>query len=165
MPTTPALRGLLAFALILTLFLVLVACGQAPATPSVSPSEGRPASAPQLAPVPLPSPAGETTAVHQPDGTFLFTPGSARVLAGVLYSYVAMTHCGFTPTTIDFDGSFWTVANAAGGEGNPPPGIGNPEDAGTIALLGPNEAVFTSQSGILVPLRRAEGPQVGFPCD
>ena len=39
------------------------------------------------------------------------------------------------------------------------------EDSGTITLVGPNEAIFTSRGGIRVPLVRVEGPQEGFPCD
>lgn len=176
MPMIPTLRRVIAITPILTSVLLLAAAcaNQSPTTPasppasaSVAPSAAATAStgAAPVPAIPLPSPFGESTSVRQPDGTFLFTPGSGRVGGGVLYRYVAFTHCGFTPTTFDFDGSFWTVANAAGGTANAPAGIGNPEDVGTIALVGPNEAVFTSSSGILVPLIRADGPQAGFPCD
>ena len=156
---------------------VSAACnyGSNPFEPSASeppPGSTEEASSPNLslpsgggAVQPLPPPVGEAQAVQQPDGTFRFTPVSAPVVAGVLYEYVAFTHCGFTPTTFDFDGSFW-AAQAPGGEGaNPPAGIDNPEDTGTIALVGPHQAVFTSRGGIIVPLLRVEGQQAGFPCD
>lgn len=158
---------------------VAVACsyGSNPFEPSASEpprASTNPASPPGLAVPsaggavrPLPPPIGEAQAVQQPDGTFRFQPVSAPVVAGVLYEYAAFTHCGFTPTTFDFDGSFWRpVAPAPAGQGaNPPAGIDNPEDVGTIALVSPNQAVFTSRGGIIVPLVRVEGPQEGFPCD
>ena len=177
MPTMSAFRAVFAVTLVVVLFGLLAACGSRTAAPSGSPSGSAPTtppatraeetSGPPAAALPLPSPVGESSAVQQPDGTFLLTPVSARIRGGVLYQYVAFTHCGFTPTTFDFDGSFWTVVNGAGegGGANPPAGIGNPEDTGTIALVGPNEAVFTAQSGMLVALARSDGPQTGFPCD
>ena len=181
MPTNPARR--IARALTLVLFgSLVVACGGPTASSPASGGTGGPAgsgspipvASPALSAIPvepqlMPSPAGESGMVQQPDGSFLFTPVSARIRGGVLYTYVAFTHCGFTPTTFDFDGSFWRVSNAAGAEpgaaANPPAGIGNPEDQGTIVLVSPTDAVFTSQSGILVPLARVDGPQAGFPCD
>lgn len=131
------------------------------ATPPAVPASVAPGTA-----QPLPSPVGEYRPVKQADGSFRFEPISARVQAGVLYAYEALTHCGFTATTFDFDGSFWAPVNpAAEGAPNPPPGIGNPVDEGSIGLAGPDEAVFRSASGILVPLRRVVGPVDTFLCD
>lgn len=129
----------------------------APATASSSSPSG---------PLALPSPRADPGFVKQPDGSFAFQPLSARIVAGAVYAYTAFTHCGLTPTTFDFDGSFWDVAVAGeSGQLNPPAGFGNPEDGGTIVLVAPNEAIFTSSSGIAVPLVRADGPRSGFPCD
>jgi hypothetical protein len=181
MPTKPALRGVRALTVVLLGSLLAVACGPTATSPTAAASAGPagsrssvPAATPALSANPvepqlMPSPVGESGMVQQPDGSFLFTPVSARIRGGVLYAYVAYTHCGFTPTTFDFDGSFWRVANAGAAEpgaaANPPAGIGNPEDQGTVVLVSPTDAVFTSQSGILVPLVRVDGPQAGFPCD
>jgi hypothetical protein len=176
----PSPAGIVRRSASLLVALALVACGSPAATVAPSGACGSSASmsagcatpaataGPAEAVVePLPSPVGQAGAVQQPDGTFLFQPISARVVPGVAYAFSAFTHCGFTPTTFDFDGSFWRPATAptAGQDANPPAGIDNPEDAGAITLVGPNEAVFTSHRGIRVPLVRVDGQQQGFPCD
>ena len=149
----------------LLVIVAVTACGSA-AIPGETSSGGAGSQLPAVV-EPLPSPVGEAGAVQQPDGSFSIAPVSARVVPGVVYAFSAFTHCGFTPTTFDFDGSFWrpAVAPAAGQGANPPAGIENPDDVGTIALVGPNEAVFTSHRGIRVPLIRVDGQQQGFPCD
>jgi hypothetical protein len=90
----------------------------------------------------------------------MFTPSSARVLPGVVYRFTIFTHCGVTPTLFDFDGSYWDpVAEVT-------PTLPEPEDAGTIQLVGPDEAVYTTSEGAVIGLRRA--PPVGregFPFD
>lgn len=140
---------------LLSVLATIVACNDVQQSPSTN-----------RFPVAMPSPPGEQVRVRQPDGSVKLEPASARAEPGVTYSYLAFTHCGFTKETFDFDGSFWSVVGVVdGGQGNPPRGIGNPEDQGTIVLSAPDRAVFTSQSRILVPLDRVAGPVTVFGCD
>jgi hypothetical protein len=150
---------LTAIALLSFIATTVVACNDAQRSPSQS-------AEPNRVPLALPSPRGEQVRIPQPDGSVKLEPASARVVAGVTYTYLAFTHCGFTKETFDFDDSFWRpVGVGEGGQGNPPPGIGNPEDQGTIVLSAPDRAIFTSASGILVPLDRVIGPVTVFGCD
>ena len=108
----------------------------------------------------LPSPAAPANSVRQPDGTFLLVPSSTRILPGAVYRFTLFTHCGVTPTSFDFDGSYWDQVAAI------TPTLADPEDVGTIQLVGPEEAVFTTSEGAVIGLRRAPpGGREGFPCD
>lgn len=120
-----------------------------------------------IEPQPLPAPVGEAEMRQVRPGEFEIAPVSASVTIGVPYAFEVYTHCGFTPTSFDFDGTFWTVVGPSDdGSANPPAGIGNPEDAGVIVLRSPGEAAWTSAAGIEVALvRAAPGPVVAFPCD
>ena len=114
----------------------------------------------------LPPPIGVQVPVNVGPGEVRLRAVSARVLPGVVYHYEALTHCGFTATTFDFDGSYWTVVGPSGdGQGNPLEGIGNPTDAGTIELVGQDQALFTSASGIEVKLTRGPAEAQTFMCD
>ncbi len=149
----------IALILLTVLATVASACADAQDSPS-------PPAEPNGPPIALPSPAGEQVRVSQPDGSVKLEPWSARVQSGVTYTYVAFTHCGFTKETFDFDGSYWSVVGVGGdGQGNPPPGIGNPEDHGTIVLSAPDRAIFTSATGIAIPLDRVAGSVTVFGCD
>ncbi len=112
---------------------------------------------PLIGPQPLPS-AAAANPVRQPDGSFLFVPSSARVVPGVVYRYTLFTHCGVTPTGFDFDGSYWDpVAEVT-------PKLADPEDAGTIQLVSPDEAVYTTAGGGIIGLRQSSDRQPrGFP--
>lgn len=117
---------------------------------------------------PQPLPQGREPGFQQlPDGTFQFQPGSAPVVVGIPYVFTVFTHCGFTATSFDFDAAFWDVVGQPDdGQGNPPPGIGNPEDEGVIVLGIDGSATWTSAGGVVVELTRgAPEPRVGFPCD
>lgn len=140
------------------LVLTLGACGS-PSAPE--PSTGLP-SIPLVGPQPLPSPDPKANAnpARQPNGTFLWTAASARVLPGVVYRYTVFAHCGIRPTSFDFDGSFWDPV----AEQTPP--LGDPEDAGTIRLLGPDVALYTTARGAALGLRRApDRTREVAPCD
>lgn len=117
---------------------------------------------------PQPLPQGREPGFQQlPDGTFQFQPASAPVVVGIPYEFTVYTHCGLTPVSFDFDGAFWNVIGQPGdGQGNPPPGIENPEDSGVILLGLDGAATWTSNGGVVVQLERGEpGPRIGFPCD
>lgn len=107
-------------------------------------------------PVALPPPVIADNVQQFADGKGRIVPGSARVEPGVLYAFRLYTHCGIPPHVFDFDGSFWQAAGpTSDGTGNPPAGLGNPFDDGTITLRGANEAVFRSAGGIEIQLTRA----------
>lgn len=152
-------------ALVLAAGLLLATLGLAgcafgpPLEASPNPAAGRVSAPPLIGPQALPS-AAAANPVRQPDGSFLFVPSSARVVPGVVYRYTLFTHCGVTPTGFDFDGSYWDpVAEVT-------PKLADPEDVGTIQLVSPDEAVYTTAGGGVIGLRRAPtGNREGFPCD
>ena len=114
----------------------------------------------------LPSPRGEPVTVNVGPGQVRITAVSGRVVQGQRYRFEALTHCGLRENTFDFDGSFWTVlGNGDDGNGNPPQGIGNPFDSGVIQLIGTNEALWTSQSGVRFNLQRGPAQAEVFLCD
>ena len=104
---------------------------------------------------PLPAPAGSTPVVQLANGAIRLWSDSAAVEPGVKYQVTIGTHCGFGP--IDFAGGFWT-------SGSVPEWMGDPA-AGTIRLIGVEEAEFTSQ-GRTIPLEfLGPGPIDIPPCD
>ncbi len=114
----------------------------------------------------LPAPIREQVPVVIGPGEFRLQAVSARVVRGQRYHYEALTHCGFTATTFDFDGSYWTVVGPTGdGQGNPLEGLGNPFDAGTIELITSDTAVFTSAAGMRIDLVRGPSEAQIFGCD
>jgi len=144
---------------LLVLAALLLGCGSDPASP-------QPAD-----PIALPSPVREARTIPQPDGSIRIEAASARVSRNQPYVYPAFTHCGFTPNTFDFDGSFWTIVDAPaafGAElngGNPPAGIDNPSDEGLIVLIGPDRATWTARQGAVVQLARGPSEVKVFGCD
>lgn len=124
------------------------------------------ATGPTTAIATLPPPIGEAHFQPVGAGEFQVNAVSGQATQGQRYQFEVFTHCGFTANAFDFDGSFWTVVGPGDdGNGNPPDGIGNPSDTGVIQLIGANAAIYTSASGIQVPLERA-GVQVQiFGCD
>ena len=138
---------------VLALLVVLVAAAACSAAPSVAIAT-------------LPPPIGEGQIVPLGQGELQINAVSGQVTQGQRYHFAVFTHCGFTANAFDFDGTFWNVVGPGGdGNGNPPAGIGNPEDAGVIQLISMNEAIFTSASGIQVPLSRAGVQVKTFGCD
>ena len=75
-------------------------------------------------------------------------PHSPRVVPGRTYPFRLRTHCdvGFA---VDFDGGFWGLADAAWAcsGGNPPPGIDNPYQDGTMILIDARHTRFDVPGG------------------
>lgn len=140
-------RALLAFGMVA---LMLVGCGASPA-PVVDP-----AVALAQPPRPMPADARERPVRPQGDGTFLTEPVSVRIQPGVPYRYEVLTHCGFNDASFDADTSFWDVEGPRDdGQGNPPPGVDNPADAGVFLLVEPDRALWVSSRGVRFELTRA----------
>ena len=119
-------------------------------------------------PIPLPSPVREARTVPQPDGSIRIEAVSAKVIPNQAYVFPVLTHCGFAAATFDFDGSFWAIAGPAGvamNAPNPPAGIDNPIDTGLIALVGPDQAVWVSRTGMRIELVRGGTEVRTFGCD
>jgi hypothetical protein len=74
------------------------------------------------------------------------TPSVIATAVGAPQAYDLYTHCGIDEARI---GNQYFEANPplSDGSGNPPPGWGNPYQAGTMTLVSPAEAVFTDTSG------------------
>jgi hypothetical protein len=63
--------------------------------------------------------------------------------------YRLYTHCGIEWTRIR--GTYWRAAHPlSDGQGNPPPGWGNPYQRGTLTFTGPVTAVFSAPPGRVV---------------
>jgi hypothetical protein len=93
------------------------------------------------------------------------TPHSQPVEVGKAYPLQLYTHCG-VDYSVDFDAAFWDLADPAwqSRNGNPPPGIGNPYQDGTIRLIDPDHARFDFSGGS-IPFTRHIGPKlVPGPC-
>ncbi len=66
--------------------------------------------------------------------------------------YQLYTHCGIDEARIG-GRYFEAVHPLSDGQGNPPPGWGNPFQQGTMTLLSPTEAVFRDRAGHQVQFR------------
>ena len=65
------------------------------------------------------------------------------------YRYVLYDHCGLDTVPIEFDGSQWRIEGpTSDGNGNPPPGFGNPQDVGVVTLDSQNAGTFRSYGGV-----------------
>ena len=102
------------------------------------------------------------------NGQFRFFARSGRVSVGLTYRFHLYTHCGLDwPLAMDFDGSFWSPVGpgpASDGNGNPPAGLGNPIDRGTITLISPSLAQYRSSTGAVMQWSRHPGPQISGGC-
>jgi hypothetical protein len=80
----------------------------------------------------------------------------AAAAAGPARPYQLYTHCGIDEARI---GSryFEAVHPLSDGQGNPPPGWGNPYQQGTMTLLSPARAVFRDHAGHQVEFRLRPG--------
>ena len=119
-------------------------------------------------PMALPSPLREARTIPQPDGSIRIEAVSAKVVPNQPYVFPVLTHCGFAAATFDVDGSFWAIAGPAGvamNAPNPPAGIDNPIDRGLIALVGPDQAVWISRTGMRIELARGGTEVRSFGCD
>ncbi|MCW2571659.1 MAG: hypothetical protein JWO88_1717 [Frankiales bacterium] len=91
-----------------------------------------------------PSPPPECT----PDSVEV--PCAKGMENGVAYPYTALAHCGFT--SLVADGRRWSPNGGPLGDGNAPPGWGNPFDVGTVQLKTADVLVYRSSSGQSVGL-------------
>ena len=105
-----------------------------------------------------------------PDGSLRIEAVSAPALPDQPYHFPVFTHCGFTADAFDFDGSFWSIADApaafaAEAGANPPAGIDNPEDFGVMVAVAADRATWTSRRGIRLELARGPSEAQVFGCD
>jgi hypothetical protein len=98
-------------------------------------------------------PAAQPTTPARPSTTAGTTAAAA---AGPARPYQLYTHCGIDEARI---GSryFEAVHPLSDGQGNPPPGWGNPYQPGTMTLLSTAEAVFRDHAGHQVQFRLRPG--------
>jgi hypothetical protein len=87
----------------------------------------------------------------------------AGLKVGVPYRIEFYTHCGIDFWT-RFDGSYWDAVNYDNSTGNPPPGLGNPYDFGTMTLISEKEAQYVSESGKVIRFTRAAERPKGMVC-
>ena len=112
-------------------------------------------------PLELPGPAlGDYHPVEVPGG-LEFEPISPPAVAGVRYRF-EVGHCGLNHIT-DFDGSFWEPVQRQPGADTPSSLINS--DRGTIQIVAPRRAIYTSSIGEKVGLLRIDGPVVRGGCD
>jgi hypothetical protein len=97
----------------------------------------------------------DTPTNRSPGATFELVPATV----GVRYPRVLSTHCGIE--TFDFDGSIWLADPPLNdGQGNPPPGWGNPGTAGTFTLSAADRAEFRGSGRKMAQFRRAPADTV-----
>jgi hypothetical protein len=95
------------------------------------------------------SPAYQPASPAQPSATSAAAVGSPQ-------PYRLYTHCGISEARIG-QHYFEAVHPLSDGQGNPPPGWGNPYQPGTMTLLAPTTAVFRDQAGHQVQFRLRPG--------
>ncbi len=95
-----------------------------------------------------------------PGPKLLFRPRSSPIEHGVPYRY-DVPHCGLT-WLVDFDASFWDLADPSQAKSDPTFFI-NP-DRGAVTVVAPNRAEYRSDMGITVQLRRHHGPKAAHLC-
>jgi hypothetical protein len=80
----------------------------------------------------------------------------AAAAAGAAQPYQLYTHCGIDEARLG-NRFFEAVHPLSDGQGNPPPGWGNPYQQGTVTLLSPTRAVFRDNAGHKVQFRLRPG--------
>jgi hypothetical protein len=101
--------------------------------------------------------AGVVTACASPGLLPAARPaGAATAAARSPQPYQLYTHCGIDEARLG-NRYFEAVDPLSDGAGNPPPGWGNPYQAGTITLVSPTEAVFRDAAGHRVLFRLRPG--------
>lgn len=83
-------------------------------------------------------------------------PGGSSPVPGSPQPYQLYTHCGIGEARIG-NRYFEAAHPLSDGQGNPPPGWGNPYQQGTMTLLSPTEAVFRDRAGHQVQFRLRPG--------
>lgn len=89
-------------------------------------------------------------------GEASLTPRAAQATASEGTPYSLYTHCGIREARI---GENYFVADDPldDGQGNPPPGWGNPDQAGRITMPSPSVAVFRDSVGHVVRFHARPG--------
>lgn len=89
-------------------------------------------------------------------------PYGVGAVVGEIYDYSLLVHCGVEWARID--GVWWKTEPLNDGTGNPPPGWENPYTAGTMTLIGEDDARFDGPAGIVEFTRTdlVDNPQ---PCE
>jgi hypothetical protein len=104
--------------------------------------------------------AGILTACSSAPPAQVTSPPRPSVTAGAAVGsprpYQLYTHCGIDEARIG-NRYFEAVHPLSDGQGNPPPGWGNPYQQGTMTLLSPTKAVFRDQAGHQVQFRVRHG--------
>jgi hypothetical protein len=92
-----------------------------------------------------------------------YWPQSPPAELGTEYLY-EVDHCGLRFLT-DFDGSFWLPDDRQLQRVDPALVRALvEEDLGTLVLTDKSDAVYTTSSGVEIPLSRVPGPRVSVPC-
>lgn len=86
-----------------------------------------------------------------------YVPLSEPVPIGTSVQQSFFTGCGLGQTVFDLDGSLWQPRDLDLEVTTPPPGVDSPNDEGTITLLSPDLAEFTSSVGGTFALVRRPG--------
>jgi hypothetical protein len=94
-------------------------------------------------------PAAHVTTPARPSPAITAAPGPPQ-------PYQLYTHCGIDEARIG-NRYFEAVHPLSDGQGNPPPGWGNPSQQGTMTLLSPAKAVFRDSAGHQVQFRLRPG--------
>lgn len=109
---------------------------------------------------------GETTPSLVPlaEGMTRHLPETQPVPVGSSARIELYAHCGLDNAVIDFGGVLWDAVGYPGRFPNPPRGIDDPIDAGTITLQAENRAIFVSSSGLAIALSARDGPKDVLAC-
>jgi len=100
------------------------------------------------------SPAAPVTSPARPSATAAATAAAAAARSP--QPYQLYTHCGIDEARIG-NRYFEAVHPLTDGQGNPPPGWGNPYQQGTMTQLSPAEAVFRDRAGHQVQFQLRSG--------
>lgn len=114
------------------------------------------------APQQLPSPTRadfRSEFVSDEEG-FRFFPRSGPVRQNVAYAFDT-GHCGLGFLT-DLDGSFWRPVDPERADSFD---LLHNQDAGAIALVARNRAIYRSSAAIEIRLERIDGPVITHPCE
>ena len=114
-----------------------------------------------LEPSELPPPESEDVRSEFVDDQqgYRFFPRSGRALPSEPYRFDT-GHCGLGHL-LDFDGSFWALADPPAG----PDPLLTDQDVGAIALVDFDRAIYRSSGGVEYPLERLPGPVITQPCE
>ena len=89
-------------------------------------------------------------------------PYGPGVDVGETYDYALYTHCGIEWTRID--GVWWRTDPLDDGNGNPPPGWGNPYDSGELHVVDETTAIYSGGPDVDVTFERTDLVEAPFFC-